>query len=67
MRHIRRFLENGDKVKVSLMFRGREMVYTDQGAELLRDIVEKTSDVAVVEQQARREGRQMFMILAQQK
>jgi translation initiation factor IF-3 len=67
LRHIRRFLENGDKVKVSLMFRGREMVYTDQGVDLLNQIVDMTSDIAVVEQQTRREGRQMFMVLAQHK
>jgi len=67
IRNIRRFLDNGDKVKVSIMFRGREMVYTEQGADLLLRIAEKMSDVAIIEQQARREGRQMFMVLAQHK
>ncbi len=67
LRHMRCFLDNGDKVKVSIVFRGREMVYAEQGANLLLRIAEAISDVAVIEQQARREGRQMFMILAQHK
>jgi len=49
------------------MFRGREMVYTEQGANLLLRIAEEMSDMAVIEQQTRREGRQMFMVLAQHK
>ena len=65
MRKIRRFLNNRDKVKVSIMFRGREMAYTDHGLELLNRIAEETSDLAVVEQSAKREGRHMFMVLAQ--
>jgi len=67
LRNIRRFLDDGDKVKVSIMFRGREMVYTEQGANLLLRIAEEMSDMAVIEQQTRREGRQMFMVLAQHK
>jgi translation initiation factor IF-3 len=64
LRHIRRFLEHRDKVKVSLMFRGREMAYTELGAAVLERIAELTSDVANVEQAMRREGRRMFMVLA---
>jgi translation initiation factor IF-3 len=64
MRKIRRFLSNKDKVKVSIMFRGREMAYTDHGLELLNRIAEENSDLAVVEQRAKREGRHMFMVLA---
>ncbi len=65
LRHIRRFLDNRDKVKVSIIFRGRQLAYTEQGFDVLKRIAEETSDVAVVEQETRREGRQMFMVLAQ--
>jgi translation initiation factor IF-3 len=64
LRHIRRFLEHRDKVKVSLMFRGREMAYQELGAAVLERVAELTSDVANVEQAMRREGRRMFMVLA---
>ncbi len=64
MNKMRKFLENRDKVKVSIMFRGRELAYTSHGAELLKQIAENMSDIAVVEQHAKREGRQMFMVLA---
>lgn len=64
LRKIKRFLENRDKVKVSIVFRGRELAYTERGSELLKRIADETSDFAGVEQEARREGRQMFMILA---
>lgn len=64
LRHIRRFLENRDKVKVSLMFRGREMAYRDMGSDLLQRIVEETSDFSNVEQEMRQEGRHMYMVLA---
>ena len=64
LRKIKRFLENRDKVKVSIMFRGRELAYTERGSELLKRIADETSDFAGVEQEARREGRQMFMVLA---
>ena len=64
MRHIKRFLENRDKVKVTIIFRGREMAYTAQGRELLERVVDETSELAVVEQDMRREGRIMVMVLA---
>lgn len=63
MAKIKRFLENHDKVKVSIMFRGRELAYTEQGLQLLKRIAEETAEFGSVEQQARREGRQMFMVL----
>ena len=63
IRHIKRFLHNRDKVKVTIIFRGREMAYTDLGAALLRRVVEETSELAVVEQAARKEGRIMVMVL----
>ncbi|MCK4728428.1 MAG: translation initiation factor IF-3 [Desulfobacterales bacterium] len=64
MRRIKRFLHNRDKVKVTIMFRGREMAHTDLGAALLQRVVEEISELAVVEQEARREGRVMVMVLA---
>ena len=63
-RHIRRFLEERNKVKVTIMFRGREMAHTENGREVLDDVVEELGETAVIEQQARLEGRNMFMILA---
>ena len=64
MRHIKRFLDNRDRVKVSIMFRGRELAHTDIGAAVLQRVAEETSEFAVVEQGARREGRIMVMVLA---
>jgi translation initiation factor IF-3 len=63
-RHIKRFLQERDKVKVTIMFRGREMAHTENGKEVLDDVVEEIGDLAVVEQQVRLEGRNMFLILA---
>jgi len=64
MRRIRRFLQSRDKVKVSIIFRGREMAYTGRGAALLKRMAEEISDLASVEQESRLEGRHMVMILA---
>ena len=64
MRHAKRFLDHRDKVKVSVIFRGREMAHTELGVGLLKRVVEETSEFAIVEQGARREGRIMVMILA---
>ena len=63
MRHVKRFLQNRDKVKVTITFRGREMAHTDLGAALLERVVDETSEVAAVEQEARKEGRIMVMVL----
>jgi translation initiation factor IF-3 len=64
LRHIRRFLEHRDKVKVSLMFRGRELAYTELGTTILKRVAEETSDICNIEQAMRREGRHIFMVLA---
>jgi len=64
MRHAKRFLDNRDKVKVTVIFRGRENAYTDAGVALLQRVIEATSEFAVVEQSARKEGRIMIMVLA---
>lgn len=63
-RHIKRFLGDRDKVKVTIMFRGREMAHPGVGREVLDDVIEEIGDEAIVEQQPRMEGRNMFMILA---
>ena len=62
--HILKFIEKKDKVKVTVMFRGREITLSQRGKELLDEIAEKMKDVAVVEQFPKFEGRTMIMILA---
>jgi translation initiation factor IF-3 len=64
MRSINRFFEEGDKVKVTLRFRGREMAHQELGAQLLDKVKQDTSAVAKVESEPRLEGRQMVMVLA---
>jgi translation initiation factor IF-3 len=64
MRSIRRFFEEGDKVKVTLRFRGREMAHTELGMLLLDRVKADIDEVAKVEVEPRLEGRQMVMVLA---
>jgi len=64
MRSMVRFFEEGDKVKVTLRFRGREMAHQELGTRLLARVKDDTSKVAKVEQDAKFEGRQMVMVLA---
>jgi translation initiation factor IF-3 len=64
MKAVQRFFEEGDKVKVTLRFRGREMAHQDLGLRLLERVKSETSDVAKVESEPQLEGRQMIMILA---
>ena len=63
MRNVRRFLEAGDKVKVTLRFRGREMAHQEFGAEMLKRVRDDLIDEAVVEQMPKMEGRQMTMMI----
>ena len=63
-KNVRKFLEAGDKVKISIRFRGRQMAHTDQGAVVMNLFLEMLGDVATVEKNAKMEGRSMFMILA---
>lgn len=67
MRNINRFLEEGDKVKVTLRFRGREMAHQELGAQLLKRIQLELNEVGVVEQFPKMEGRQMVMMIAPKK
>ena len=62
-----KFLEKGNKVKVALRFRGREMAHMATGKEVLDTFLEKVSDVAVVEKPAKLEGRSMIMVLAEKR
>ena len=64
MRNVHKFIDNGDKVKCTLRFRGREMAHQDLGMQLLLKVREQTEAVAKVESQPRSEGRQMVMVLA---
>src|SRR3954465_11676187 len=64
MKAVRRFFEEGDKVKVTLRFRGREMAHQDLGLKLLERVKAETQEVAKVESEPQLEGRQMIMILA---
>lgn len=63
-RNIRQFLEEGDKAKITIMFRGREVAYSDQGYKIMRGLVDKLKDIAIVEAPAKLEGKKMIMILA---
>ena len=64
MRSIQRFFEEGDKVKVTLRFRGREMAHQELGYKLLQKLKEDTTTIAKVEMEPMSEGRQIVMILA---
>ncbi|MGD8243141.1 MAG: translation initiation factor IF-3 [Desulfobacterales bacterium] len=64
MGHIRKFLGKKDKVKVTVLFRGREITLSDRGRELLQRIAAEFEDIAVVEQLPKFEGRTMMMVLS---
>ena len=63
MRNVLKFLGNGDKVKVTLRFRGREMAHQNLGRELLERVAEDTKDIGKVESMPKMEGRQMIMMI----
>ena len=64
VKHILRFLGEGDKVKVVVMFRGREVVHRDIGFRIIADVIERVADVCIVEKPANIEGRDMHAIIA---
>jgi translation initiation factor IF-3 len=64
LKHIRRFLADRDKVKVTMIFRGREMAHQDRGYAILKQMAAALVDVGQVEQEPRSEGRTLFMIVA---
>lgn len=63
LEHARKFLEKGDKVKWSLMFRGREMAHIEHGRQLMNRIIQDTVDICEVEMAPKKEGRFIFMVL----
>jgi translation initiation factor IF-3 len=67
MRSVRRFLDEGDKVKLTLRFRGREMAHKELGAAMLKKVETDLGDEITVEQYPRMEGRQMVMMIASKK
>ena len=66
-RHAIDFLEEGNKVKVVVIFKGREMAYTEQGEDLLNRFILRTEDIAKVESEIKMEGRNMNLILVPDK
>lgn len=64
MRNVNRFLEDGDKVKITMRYRGREMAHQEIGRDLLKKIAGDIEDVAKVESMPKMEGRQMIMVIA---
>lgn len=67
LRNMRRFLDEGDKCKVTLRFRGREITHQDLGMRLLERVRDDLADCALVEHMPKLEGRQMIMVLAPKK
>ena len=63
VKNIRKFLGNGDRVRVSMIFRGRERSHTDIGLELLHEVINRIEDIGVVEALPRIEGRDMSMLI----
>ena len=67
LRNLTRFLKNGDKAKVTLRFRGREMAHQELGLQLLKRVEEDLAEIGAVEQYPKLEGRQMVMVIAPKK
>lgn len=64
LRHIKRFLEEGNKAKVTVVFRGREMAYTQRGRDMMKRVLGELQDKIKVEQSATMEGRNMIMVVS---
>ncbi|MCJ7421341.1 translation initiation factor IF-3 [Sphingomicrobium astaxanthinifaciens] len=64
MKKVVQFIENGDKVKLTIRFRGREMAHNQLGMAVLNRVEEDTAEIAKIEQRPRMEGRQMLMVVA---
>lgn len=67
IRHVRKFLDQHNKVKITMMFRGREIAYTEIGRKIMEDIVNTLAEGAVIDQHPKLEGRNMVMILSPKK
>ncbi len=64
VKHVRRFLEEGNKAKVTLVFRGREITHMDIGRAVIQRFAAELEDIAIIETQPRVDGRNMYMIVA---
>lgn len=67
VKHVKRFLEEGNKAKITMVFRGREITHTNLGLEILERIAADLQEVAVIEARPKMEGRSMYMIVAPKK
>lgn len=67
LNHIKKFLKNHDKVKVSMMFRGREIAFTDIGKKLMERVKDELANEGIIDQEPRLEGRNMVMIVSPKK
>jgi translation initiation factor IF-3 len=63
-KNIRQFLEDGDKVKITIMFKGREITYADQGFKMLQLLTEQVKDIGTVESAPKLEGKKLIMVIA---
>jgi translation initiation factor IF-3 len=64
LKHIRRFITEGDKVKLTVRYRGREIVFQSHGLELLNRIVQDVEDIAVVDKKPELQGKQQIMVIS---
>ena len=67
LKNARKFIEKGDKVKVSMRFRGRQMAHTDIGLSVMKQFLEGIDDIVIVEKQPKLEGNNLFMFIAPKK
>jgi translation initiation factor IF-3 len=67
IKHVRRFLEEGNKAKITVVFRGREITHTELGQNALERFATELQDICIIESRPRMEGRSMFMIVAPKK
>lgn len=67
LRNVRKYLEKGDKIKLSIRFKGRQLAHTDLGKEVLEKFAAKLEDVSIIDQPAKLDGRSMTMLLAPKK
>lgn len=63
VKHIRKFLQEGNKVRVLIFFRGREITHPDLGEDILKKVAAEVEDIGIIEQKPRLEGRKMSMII----
>jgi translation initiation factor IF-3 len=67
IKHIKKFISQNDKVKITMMFRGREIAYTDLGRKIMDDIQKELAEISIIDQHPRLEGRNMVMIVSPKK